>query len=153
MKPEHFTGLNCLFFTVHQHWYRLHSLSHIGVIIPYMAVRRSTALNKRHHLPGPYYPLVTISTVPRPYDIVRAYKGMEPIPVAARSLGSWVRIPLGGMDVFLLCLYVMLSSVGRGPCDGLITRPEESYRVSNCMCDHRNPEKGGQRSILDYKRL
>jgi hypothetical protein len=26
-------------------------------------------------------------------------------------------------------------------CDGLITRPEESYRVS-CMCDHRNPEMG-----------
>jgi hypothetical protein len=27
-------------------------------------------------------------------------------------------------------------------CDGLISRPEESYRVSNCMCDHRNPERG-----------
>jgi hypothetical protein len=24
----------------------------------------------------------------------------------------------------------------------IITRPEESYRVSNCMCDHRNPERG-----------
>jgi hypothetical protein len=29
-----------------------------------------------------------------------------------------------------LCLYVVLSCVGRGLCDGLITRPEESYRVS-----------------------
>jgi hypothetical protein len=46
------------------------------------------------------------------------------------------------MDVCLLCLYVVLSCVGRGLCDGLITRPEKSYRVSNCMCDHRNPEKG-----------
>jgi hypothetical protein len=46
----------------------------------------------------------------------------------------------------LLYLYVVLS------CDELITRPEESYRVSVCVRS-RNPEKGGQRSILDYKRL
>jgi hypothetical protein len=41
-----------------------------------------------------------------------------------------------------MCLYVVLSCVDRGLCDGLISRPEESYRVSNCMCDHRNPERG-----------
>jgi hypothetical protein len=35
----------------------------------------------------------------------------------------------------------VLSCVGRGLCYGLITRPEESYRVSVCVCDHRNPEK------------
>jgi hypothetical protein len=46
------------------------------------------------------------------------------------------------MDVCLLCLYVVLSCVGRGLCDGLITRPEESDRVSNCMCDHKSPERG-----------
>jgi hypothetical protein len=46
----------------------------------------------------------------------------------------------------------VLSCVGRGLCDGLITRPEESYRVSVCVWS-RNPEKGGQRSVLDYKRL
>jgi hypothetical protein len=34
-----------------------------------------------------------------------------------------------GMDVCVLCLYVMLSCVGRGLCDGLISRPEEFYRV------------------------
>jgi hypothetical protein len=45
------------------------------------------------------------------------------------------------MDVCLLYLYVVLSCVGRGLCDGLITRSEGSYRVSNCVCDHRNPEK------------
>jgi hypothetical protein len=33
------------------------------------------------------------------------------------------------MDVCLLCLYVVLPCVGRGLCDGLITRPEESYSV------------------------
>jgi hypothetical protein len=81
--------------------------------------------------------------------------------VAARSK-AWVcgRLVAGvagsnpsrGMDVCVLCLYVVLSCVGRGLCDGLITRPEESYRVYVCVWS-RNPEKGGQRSILDYKRL
>jgi hypothetical protein len=37
--------------------------------------------------------------------------------------------PAEGMDVCLLCFYVVLSCVGRGLCDGLITRPEESYRM------------------------
>jgi hypothetical protein len=36
-----------------------------------------------------------------------------------------------GMDVCPLCLYVVLSCEGRGLCDVLITRAEESYRVSN----------------------
>jgi hypothetical protein len=65
------------------------------------------------------------------------------IPVAARSK-AWVcgRLvdgiagsnPARSMDVCLLCLYVVLCCVGRGLCVGLITRPEESYRASNCMC-------------------
>jgi hypothetical protein len=38
--------------------------------------------------------------------------------------------PAEGMDVYLLCSYVVLSCVGRGLCDGLITHPEESYHVS-----------------------
>jgi hypothetical protein len=60
-------------------------------------------------------------------------KAPQPIPVAA-WYKAWVRgrslaviagsNPAGGMDV---CLSIMLSS--RGLCDGLITRPEESYRV------------------------
>jgi hypothetical protein len=45
------------------------------------------------------------------------------------------------MDVCLLCLYVVLSCVGRGLCDELITGPEESYRVSNCMCVIKKPRK------------
>jgi hypothetical protein len=35
--------------------------------------------------------------------------------------------------MFVLCSYVVSSYVGRGICDGLITRPEESYSVSNSM--------------------
>jgi hypothetical protein len=41
--------------------------------------------------------------------------------------------PAEVMDVFHLCWYVVLPCVDRGLCDGLITRPEESYRVSNCV--------------------
>jgi hypothetical protein len=37
------------------------------------------------------------------------------------------------MDVCLLCLYVVLSCTGRGLCDGLLTRQEESYHVSNSV--------------------
>jgi hypothetical protein len=47
--------------------------------------------------------------------------------------GIAVSNPARGMDVCLLCLYVVLSCVGRGLCDGLITRPEESCRVSNSV--------------------
>jgi hypothetical protein len=36
---------------------------------------------------------------------------------------------------------VVLSCVGRGLCDGLITRPEESYRVSNCVCDQETQKR------------
>jgi hypothetical protein len=57
----------------------------------------------------------------------------DPSAATAWLLGSRVRIPLGDMDVCLLYIYVVLSCVGRGLCDGLITHPEESYRVSVCV--------------------
>jgi hypothetical protein len=50
--------------------------------------------------------------------------------LVARIAGS---NPAEGMDVCLLCLYVVLSCVNRGLCDGLITHLEESYRVSVCV--------------------
>jgi hypothetical protein len=47
--------------------------------------------------------------------------------------------PVEGMDVCLLCFYVMLSCVGRGLCDELITHPEESYRLCPLyVCDQEN---------------
>ena len=45
---------------------------------------------------------------------------------AARLLRSWVRIPPGPW-MFVCCECCVLS--GRGLCDELITRPEESYRL------------------------
>jgi hypothetical protein len=50
-----------------------------------------------------------------------------------------------------LCLYVVLSCVGRGLYDWLITRPEESYRVSVCVI--KKPWKGRPKAILESKRL
>jgi len=45
---------------------------------------------------------------------------------AARLLGLWVWIPLGAL-MFVWCECCVL--LGRGLCDGLITRPEEFYRL------------------------
>ena len=47
-------------------------------------------------------------------------------PQAAHLLRSWVRIPPGAR-IFVCCECRVLS--GRGLCDELITRPEESYRM------------------------
>ena len=47
-------------------------------------------------------------------------------PQAARLLRSWVRISPGAW-IFVCCECRVLS--GRGLCDELITRPEESYRL------------------------
>jgi hypothetical protein len=52
---------------------------------------------------------------------------------AARLLRSWVRNPWGTW-MFVCCECCVLS--GRGLCDGLITRPEESYRLWRVVgCD------------------
>jgi len=58
--------------------------------------------------------------------------GLEPTisagerPQATHLLRSWVRIPLGAW-IFVCCECCVLS--GRGLCNELITRPEESYRL------------------------
>ena len=53
-------------------------------------------------------------------------------PAAAHLLRSWVRIPPGAW-IFVCCECLVLS--GRGLCDELITRPEESYRLWCIVCD------------------
>jgi hypothetical protein len=52
---------------------------------------------------------------------------------AAGLLRLWVRIP-PGVCMWVCCECCVLS--GRGLCDGLITRPEESYRLWRVVvCD------------------
>jgi hypothetical protein len=46
-----------------------------------------------------------------------------------------------------------MSCIGRGLFDGLITRPEESYRVSKYMRDHRNPERGPMFQVGDDRKM
>ena len=53
-------------------------------------------------------------------------QGRSTVGRAARLLRSWVRIPPGAW-IFVCCECRVLS--GRGLCDELITRPEESYRL------------------------
>jgi hypothetical protein len=53
-------------------------------------------------------------------------RGLRSRSSAARLLRLWVRIPLGSW-MFVCCECNVLS--GRGLCDGLITRPKESYRM------------------------
>ena len=56
---------------------------------------------------------------------------------AAYLLRSWVRIPPGAW-MFFCCECCVLS--GRGLCDELITRPEESYRLwCIVVCDVQGP--------------
>jgi hypothetical protein len=79
-------------------------------------------------------------------------RGLRRRSAAAWLLGSRVRIPLGAW-MFVSCVYyVVLSCVGRGLCDGLITRPEESYSVFNCLCDNRNPERGPMLQMGTYRK-
>jgi len=53
-------------------------------------------------------------------------RGLRCGSTAARFLGLWVRIPPGAW-MSVLCECCVCSS--RGLCDGLITRPEKSYRL------------------------
>ena len=61
---------------------------------------------------------------------------------AARLLRYWVRIPPGAW-IFVCCECRVLS--GRGLCDELVTRPEESYRLwCVVVCDLETSRMGAQ---------
>jgi len=60
-------------------------------------------------------------------------RGLRRRSAGAHLLRFWVRIP-PRVRMFVCCECCVLS--GRGLCDGLITRPEESYRLwCVVMCD------------------
>ena len=71
-------------------------------------------------------------------------------PAAAHLLKSWVQIPPGAW-IFVCCECRVLS--GRGLCDELITRPEQSYRLCCVvMCDLETSRMGAP-YIYDISRL
>ena len=71
-------------------------------------------------------------------------------PQAARLLRSWVRFPPGAW-IFVCCECRVLS--GRGLCDGLITRPEESYRLCCAVVCDLETSRMGAPYIYDISHL
>jgi hypothetical protein len=71
-------------------------------------------------------------------------------PVAAPLLKSWVRI-LPGAWIFVCCECRVLS--GRGLCDELITRPEESYRLCCVVVCNLETSRIGAPYIYDISNL
>ena len=83
-------------------------------------------------------------------DVSRSHTTTHHSRQAARLLRSWVRIPPGAW-IFVCCECRVLS--GRGLCDELITRPEESYRVwCVVVCDLETSRMGAP-YIYDISRL
>jgi hypothetical protein len=75
----------------------------------------------------PLHFLVYTSKVLSHYSILLP-RGLRRGNAAVRVLGLWVRIPQEAW-MFVCLLWVLCVLSGRGLCDGLITRPEESYRL------------------------
>ena len=71
-------------------------------------------------------------------------------PAAAHLLRSWVRIPAGA-GIFVCCECRVLS--GRGLCDELITRPEESYRLCCVIVCDLETSRIGAPYIYDISSL
>ena len=71
-------------------------------------------------------------------------------PVAARLLRSWVRI-LPGAWIFVCCECRVLS--GKGLCDELITRPEDSYLLCCVVVCDLETSRMGAPYIYDISRL
>ena len=82
--------------------------------------------------------------------------GLEPTisvgerPAAAHLLKSWVRIPPGAW-IFVCCECRVLS--GRGLCDELITRREESYRLCCVVVCDLETSRIGAPYIYDISSL
>ena len=71
-------------------------------------------------------------------------------PAAAHLLKSWVRIPPEAW-IFVCCECRVLS--GRGLCDELITRPEESYRLCCAVVCDLGTSRIGAPYIYDISNL
>jgi hypothetical protein len=80
----------------------------------------------------------------RGMDICLLYLCVDWIRLA-QDKDRWRAVVSAVMNLRVLAprsVCVVLSSVGRGFCDGLITRPEESYRV--CVCEIAETLKGAK---------
>ena len=99
---------------------------------------RSGGLSYVYDFEKPLYVIRNSLLIGQLTEDVFTYRGRSQWPhglrhrsAAARLLWSWVRIPPGAW-MFVCCECCVLS--GRGLCDELITRPEESYRMFMSLC-------------------
>jgi hypothetical protein len=103
-----------------------------------LRIREVTALNLGPETSYPELRFSWFSSVP-PYEcrdityILYNTSVLRDNPGGRLVAGIAGSNPARYMGVCLLCLYVLLSCVGRGLCKGMITCPEESYRVYNCV--------------------
>ena len=77
-------------------------------------------------------------------------RGLRRRSAATRLLRLWVRIPPGAW-MFVCCECSVLS--GRGLCDKLITRPEESYRLCCVVVCDLETSRIGAPYIYDISSL
>ena len=91
------------------------------------------------------WPLLVLSSYRGDSRAARSQQGR-----AARLLRSWFRIPPGAW-IFVYCECRVLS--GRGLCDELITRPEESYRLCCVVVCDLETSRMGAPYIYDTSRL
>ena len=91
-----------------------------------------------------------IRKVPANEKILTLRRLMSYIYIYIYMLRSWVRI-LPGAWIFVCCECRVLS--GRGPCDELITRPEESYRLCCVVVCALETSRMGAPYIHDISRL
>ena len=97
--------------------------------------------NTRHSLTTDKYPCSRWDSNPR---------SQQASGRAAGLLRSWVRIPPGAW-IFVCCECRVLS--GRGLCDEVITRPEESYRLCCVVVCDLETSRMGAPYIYDISRL
>ena len=107
-----------------------HTWKEISIVHPYFTGRRKNAKYFKQHS---RYPRKEVSLRSPEYggvirNVCRSQwpRGLRRRSAAARLLRSWVWKPSEAW-MFVCCECCVLS--GRGLCDELITRPEESYRL------------------------
>ena len=87
---------------------------------------RSRVSNVRHPWRCRWFPCLKFGNLYCTLSRSQCPRGLRRRSAAAHLLRLWVRIPPGAW-MFVCCECCVLS--GRGFCDGLITRPEESYQL------------------------
>jgi hypothetical protein len=129
-----FNAMPCLFTPRKETWYPLHRKlcgpqgqpGCVRKISPSLGFNLQTLEPIESHYTDYAIPFHINDTVSKFTGLSQWPRSLRRGSTAARLLGLWVRIPPGAW-MSVSCRCCVLS--GRGLCDGLVTRPEENYRV------------------------